>query len=231
MSTTKTGSHENGNIATGGSTINYTNINYYRDSYAAAATRQDFTQDPNKFTSPVLDALREVAPPLKSPSAEACGYSDRVAQLTVGNSTITTQEAANIIVGYGEWPEYCPDVDATAVDKPTRPDVSVNRFYTLSAKMWQKESKGWYWKFPDILTEKGVLVRTPNFITCIDRVFVSTSSVTLASSIKVHSLLHSCLSMWSLAWVLEINLQQLRILIIRPRNPGLMVLNCNTPTS
>nr|ATP75727.1 polyprotein [Coxsackievirus A5]ATP75729.1 polyprotein [Coxsackievirus A5]ATP75730.1 polyprotein [Coxsackievirus A5] len=163
VSTTKTGSHENGNIATGGSTINYTNINYYRDSYAAAATRQDFTQDPNKFTSPVLDALREVAPPLKSPSAEACGYSDRVAQLTVGNSTITTQEAANIVVGYGEWPEYCPDVDATAVDKPTRPDVSVNRFYTLSAKMWQKESKGWYWKFPDILTEKGVFGQNAQF--------------------------------------------------------------------
>nr|AWU78829.1 polyprotein [Coxsackievirus A5] len=163
VSTTKTGSHENGNIATGGSTINYTNINYYRDSYAAAATRQDFTQDPNKFTSPVLDVLREAAPPLKSPSAEACGYSDRVAQLTVGNSTITTQEAANIIVGYGEWPEYCPDVDATAVDKPTRPDVSVNRFYTLSAKMWQKESKGWYWKFPDILTEKGVFGQNAQF--------------------------------------------------------------------
>lgn len=156
VSTQKSGSHETGIAATEGSTINFTNINYYKDSYAASASKQDFTQDPAKFTSPVLDALREVAPPLKSPSVEACGYSDRVAQLTVGNSTITTQEAANIILAYGEWPEYCPDRDATAVDKPTRPDVSVNRFYTMSTQMWQDTSKGWYWKFPDVLTKTGV---------------------------------------------------------------------------
>nr|WAH67360.1 polyprotein [Coxsackievirus A12] len=163
VSTQKSGSHETSTFATEGSTINFTNINYYKDSYAASASRQDFTQDPSKFTSPILDALRETAPPLKSPSAEACGYSDRVAQLTVGNSTITTQEAANIVMGYGEWPEYCADTDATAVDKPTRPDVSVNRFYTLSAKMWDKSSKGWYWKFPDLLTQKGVFGQNAQF--------------------------------------------------------------------
>lgn len=166
VSTQKTGSHENQNVAANGSTINYTTINYYKESYAASATKQDFSQDPSKFTQPVVDALKETAPPLKSPSAEACGYSDRVAQLTVGNSTITTQEAANITVGYGEWPEYCPDTDATAVDKPTRPDVSVNRFYTLPAKLWTKEgtgSKGWYWKFPDVLTEKGVFGQNAQF--------------------------------------------------------------------
>nr|AWU78855.1 polyprotein [Coxsackievirus A8] len=156
VSTQKSGSHETGIAAAEGSTINFTNINYYKDSYAASASKQDFTQDPTKFTSPVLDTLREVAPPLKSPSVEACGYSDRVAQLTVGNSTITTQEAANIVLAYGEWPEYCPDRDATAVDKPTRPDVSVNRFYTMSTQMWQDTSKGWYWKFPDVLTKTGV---------------------------------------------------------------------------
>nr|AJC11330.1 polyprotein [Coxsackievirus A8]AJC11331.1 polyprotein [Coxsackievirus A8] len=156
VSTQKSGSHETSNVATEGSTINFTNINYYKDSYAASASKQDFTQDPTRFTSPVLDALREVAPPLKSPSVEACGYSDRVAQLTVGNSTITTQEAANIVLAYGEWPDYCPDKDATAVDKPTRPDVSVNRFYTMSTQMWQDTSKGWYWKFPDVLTKTGV---------------------------------------------------------------------------
>nr|QOK36407.1 polyprotein [Coxsackievirus A8] len=156
VSTQKSGSHETGIAATEGSTINFTNINYYKDSYAASASKQDFTQDPTRFTSPVLDTLREVAPPLKSPSVEACGYSDRVAQLTVGNSTITTQEAANIVLAYGEWPEYCPDRDATAVDKPTRPDVSVNRFYTMSTQMWQDTSKGWYWKFPDVLTKTGV---------------------------------------------------------------------------
>nr|AFR77804.1 polyprotein [Enterovirus A90] len=156
VSTQKTGSHENQNIAASGSTINYTTINYYKDSYAASAAKQDFSQDPSKFTQPVVDALKETAPPLKSPSAEACGYSDRVAQLTLGNSTITTQEAANITVGYGEWPEYSKDTEATAVDKPTRPDVSVNRFYTLPAKLWASNSKGWYWKFPDVLCELGV---------------------------------------------------------------------------
>nr|APC23163.1 polyprotein [enterovirus A124] len=156
VSTQKSGSHENTNFAAGGSTINYTTINYYKDSYAASANKQDFSQDPSKFTQPVVDALKEGAPVLKSPSAEACGYSDRVAQLTVGNSTITTQEAANITVGYGVWPEYSKDTEATAVDKPTRPDVSVNRFYTLGAKLWQTDSKGWYWKFPDVLTETGV---------------------------------------------------------------------------
>nr|6IIJ_B Chain B, VP2 [Coxsackievirus A10] len=98
-----------------------------------------------------------------SPSVEACGYSDRVAQLTVGNSSITTQEAANIVLAYGEWPEYCPDTDATAVDKPTRPDVSVNRFYTLDSKMWQENSTGWYWKFPDVLNKTGVFGQNAQF--------------------------------------------------------------------
>nr|YP_009483878.1 VP2 [Sichuan takin enterovirus] len=91
-----------------------------------------------------------------SPSAEACGYSDRVAQLTLGNSTITTQEAANITVGYGEWPSYLSDLDATAVDKTTKPGVSCDRFYTLPTKKWEDSSKGWEWKLPDALTELGV---------------------------------------------------------------------------
>nr|YP_003359166.1 1A (VP4) [Enterovirus J] len=65
VSTQKSGSHETGTYATGGSTINYTNINYYKDSYAASASRQDFSQDPSKFTKPVVDALTEAAVPLK----------------------------------------------------------------------------------------------------------------------------------------------------------------------
>nr|WAB71112.1 polyprotein [Coxsackievirus A14]SJK83376.1 polyprotein [Coxsackievirus A14] len=156
VSTQRTGSHETTNTVRDGSTLNFTNINYYRESYAAAANKHDMAQDPSKFTKPVLDILTEMAAPLQSPSAEACGYSDRVAQLTIGNSTITTQEAANVIVAYGEWPEYCRDTDATAVDKPTRPDVSVNRFYTLDTKDWEASSKGWYWKFPDVLAMTGV---------------------------------------------------------------------------
>nr|7QW9_D Chain D, Capsid protein VP4 [Coxsackievirus A6] len=65
VSAQKSGTHETGNIATEGSTINFTNINYYKDSYAASASRQDFTQDPTKFTSPVLDAIKEAAAPLQ----------------------------------------------------------------------------------------------------------------------------------------------------------------------
>nr|AUN27640.1 polyprotein [Coxsackievirus A16] len=163
VSTERCGSHENSNSASEGSTINYTTINYYKDAYAASAGRQDMSQDPKKFTDPVMDVMHEMASPLKSPSGEACGYSDRVAQLTIGNSAITTQEAANIVIAYGEWPEYCPDTDATAVDKPTRPEVSVNRFFTLDTKSWAKESKGWYWKFPDVLTEVGVFGQNAQF--------------------------------------------------------------------
>ncbi|AHY21611.1 polyprotein [Enterovirus sp.] len=156
VSRQESGNHQATSIASGGSTIHYTNINYYKDSYAAAANKQDFSQDPSKFTQPVVDVLKETAVPLKSPSAEACGYSDRVAQLTIGNSTITTQEAANIVVGYGEWPEYLRDDEATAVDKPTKPDVSANRFYTLPSKKWETNSTGWYWKLPDALCELGM---------------------------------------------------------------------------
>nr|ULF99594.1 MAG: polyprotein [Enterovirus sp.] len=150
------GSHTTGTYANGGSSINYTNINYYSHSASASQNKQDFSQDPSKFTQPVVDMMKEAAVPLKSPSAEACGYSDRVAQLTLGNSTITTQEAANITVAYGKWPSYLSDLDATAVDKTTQPGVSCDRFYTLPTKKWERDSKGWEWKLPDALTELGV---------------------------------------------------------------------------
>nr|QGH82161.1 polyprotein [Goat enterovirus] len=157
------GSHTTGTYATGGSSINYTNINYYSHSASASQNKQDFSQDPSKFTQPVVDMMRESAVPLKSPSAEACGYSDRVAQLTLGNSTITTQEAANITVAYGEWPSYLSDLDATAVDKTTKPGVSCDRFYTLPSKKWETDSKGWEWKLPDALTELGVFGQNSQF--------------------------------------------------------------------
>nr|BBC70736.1 polyprotein [Enterovirus G] len=150
------GSHTTGTYATGGSNIHYTNINYYSHSASASQNKQDLAQDPSKFTQPVVDVMKEAAVPLKSPSAEACGYSDRVAQLTLGNSTITTQEAANITVAYGEWPSYLSDLDATAVDKTTKPGVACDRFYTLPSKKWEQNSIGWEWKLPDALTELGV---------------------------------------------------------------------------
>nr|QLT57182.1 polyprotein [Enterovirus G] len=156
MSKNTAGSHTTVTQASGGSTIKYTNINYYSHSASASQNKQDITQDPSKFTQPVVDLMKESAVPLKSPSAEACGYSDRVAQLTLGNSTITTQEAANITVAYGEWPSYLSDLDATAVDKTTKPGVSCDRFYTLPGQKWENTSLGWEWKLPDALTELGV---------------------------------------------------------------------------
>nr|ALC74272.1 polyprotein [Enterovirus C96] len=156
VSSQKVGAHENTNVATGGSTVNYTTINYYKDSASNAASKQDFSQDPSKFTEPVKDIMLKSAPALNSPNVEACGYSDRVRQITLGNSTITTQEAANAVVAYGEWPSYIAPQEANPVDAPTEPDVSSNRFYTLESVQWNKESKGWWWKLPDCLKDMGL---------------------------------------------------------------------------
>ncbi|AER29982.1 polyprotein [Coxsackievirus A22] len=156
VSTQKSGSHENQNVAAGGSTINYTTINYYKDSASNSAAKQDFSQDPSKFTEPVKDIMIKTAPALNSPNIEACGYSDRVLQLTLGNSTITTQEAANAVVAYGEWPSFLNDKEANPVDAPTEPDASANRFYTLESITWEKSSRGWWWKLPDALKDMGM---------------------------------------------------------------------------
>nr|ANQ31688.1 polyprotein [Coxsackievirus B5] len=156
VSTQKTGAHETGLSASGNSIIHYTNINYYKDAASNSANRQDFTQDPGKFTEPVKDIMIKSMPALNSPSAEECGYSDRVRSITLGNSTITTQECANVVVGYGVWPTYLKDDEATAEDQPTQPDVATCRFYTLESVMWQQSSPGWWWKFPDALSNMGL---------------------------------------------------------------------------
>lgn len=157
------GSHTTGTYATGGSNINYTNINYYSNSASASQNKQDFTQDPSKFTQPIADVIKEGAVPLKSPSAEACGYSDRVAQLTLGNSSITTQEAANIVVGYGVWPRGITPIEATAVDRPTEPGTSCERFYTLQTLKWVPNWNGHYFKLPDCLNDVGMFGQNAQF--------------------------------------------------------------------
>ncbi|AAC00531.1 coxsackievirus B1 polyprotein [Coxsackievirus B1] len=156
VSTQKTGAHETGLNASGNSIIHYTNINYYKDAASNSANRQDFTQDPGKFTEPVKDIMIKSMPALNSPSAEECGYSDRVRSITLGNSTITTQECANVVVGYGVWPEYLKDNEATGEDQPTQPDVATCRFYTLESVQWMKNSAGWWWKLPDALSQMGL---------------------------------------------------------------------------
>ncbi|AAC63944.2 polyprotein precursor [Echovirus E1] len=156
VSTQKTGAHETSLSATGNSIIHYTNINYYKDAASNSANRQDFTQDPGKFTEPMKDVMIKTLPALNSPTVEECGYSDRVRSITLGNSTITTQECANVVVGYGEWPEYLSDNEATAEDQPTQPDVATCRFYTLDSVQWENGSPGWWWKFPDALRDMGL---------------------------------------------------------------------------
>ncbi|EHG1123070.1 hypothetical protein J4K73_004392, partial [Salmonella enterica subsp. enterica serovar Paratyphi A] len=148
------GTHENGVTASNGSVIKYFNINYYKDSASSGLSRQDFSQDPSKFTQPLVDTLTN--PALMSPSVEACGYSDRLKQITIGNSTITTQDSLHTVLAYGEWPTYLSDIDATSVDKPTHPETSADRFYTLDSVEWQVGSHGWWWKLPDALKDMGV---------------------------------------------------------------------------
>ncbi|ABF51181.1 polyprotein [rhinovirus B35] len=156
VSTQKSGSHENQNILTNGSHQTFTVINYYKDAASSSSASQSFSMDPSKSTEPVKDLMLKGAPALNSPNVEACGYSDRVQQITLGNSTITTQEAANAVVCYAEWPEYLSDDDASDVNKTSKPDTSVCRFYTLDSKTWQQDSKGWCWKLPDALKDMGV---------------------------------------------------------------------------
>ncbi|ACK37386.1 polyprotein [rhinovirus B42] len=156
VSTQKSGSHENQNILTNGSNQTFTVINYYKDAASSSSAGQSLSMDPSKFTEPVKDIMLKGAPALNSPNIEACGYSDRVEQITLGNSTITTQEAANSIVAYGEWPSFLSDVDASDVNKTTKPDTSACRFYTLDSKTWSQSSKGWCWKLPDALKDMGI---------------------------------------------------------------------------
>lgn len=148
------GSHETMIHAGTGAVVKYFNVNYYKDAASSGLTKQDFSQDPSKFTQPVADVLTN--PALMSPSVEACGFSDRLKQITIGNSTITTQDAVNTIVAYGEWPSYLSDLDATSVDKPTHPETSSDRFYTLRSVEWTGSSEGWWWKLPDCLKDMGI---------------------------------------------------------------------------
>nr|UBI50764.1 polyprotein [rhinovirus A30] len=150
------GTHSTQNSVSNGSSLNYFNINYFKDAASNGASKLDFTQDPSKFTDPVKDVLEKGIPTLQSPTVEACGYSDRIIQITRGDSTITSQDVANAVVAYGVWPHYLSSKDATAIDKPSRPDTSSNRFYTLKSITWSSASKGWWWKLPDALRDMGI---------------------------------------------------------------------------
>lgn len=132
---------------------NVYNINYYGSDYATANAGASTAMDPSAFTKPVADVLS--GPALKSPTVEECGYSDRIVQLTMGNSTITTQEAANAVVAYGEWPDYVDGL-GEAVDKSTQPGPAVDRFYTLDSASWTTTYKGTCYRLPGCLADMGM---------------------------------------------------------------------------
>ncbi|APA29023.1 polyprotein [enterovirus K2] len=136
-----------------GGNVTYATYNVYGDTYAQSSTAAKFDQDPKPFTDSAVD-MSKVA--LASPTVEECGYSDRLMQMTLGNSTITTQESAHVICAYKRWPTRLSPSEATAIDMPTYPDVAVNRFYTLASEDWTKTSKGWFWRFPGCLKDVGL---------------------------------------------------------------------------
>lgn len=152
-------SHQTGNTSSGlranaGGNIQY--INYYGSVSANAWNPSSAVMDPEKFTKPMADVVGAAAgPALKSPTVEECGYSDRIMQITAGNSAITTQEAANAVVAYGRWPGYYEGA-AEAIDLPTKPGVSCDRFYTLDSFSWTKTSKAWLVHLPGALAQYGV---------------------------------------------------------------------------
>uniref|UniRef100_A0AAU7E2L7 Genome polyprotein n=1 Tax=Taphozous bat picornavirus TaxID=3141909 RepID=A0AAU7E2L7_9VIRU len=133
---------------------NVTQINYYGAHYAAASANSAAQLDPDRFTRPI-QALVESGPALKSPTVEECGYSDRILQITSGNSTITTQEAAAAVVAYGVWPETDPGV-GEAIDAQSTPGPSVERFYTMDSVQWTNNWKGYFYRLPAAIADLGV---------------------------------------------------------------------------
>nr|AWK02675.1 polyprotein [Rhinolophus picornavirus] len=132
---------------------NITQINYYGSDYSQAHAAAQNNMDPEKFTKPLTDLATGTA--LKSPTVEEMGYSDRIMQITSGNSTITTQEAANAVVAYGVWPDTTVEV-GEAIDKPTIPGPACDRFYTLDSIQWTTGWTGTGYELPGCLTDLGM---------------------------------------------------------------------------
>nr|NP_740480.1 capsid protein 1B [Porcine sapelovirus 1] len=98
-----------------------------------------------------------------APDKEEEGYSDRLMQLTAGNSCITTQEAAKAVVAYGQWPSY--NIDAGEhLDLATTPGTSVDRFYTFDSLQWTDTQIGeWSLPLPGGLMDTGVFGQNLRF--------------------------------------------------------------------
>ncbi|AVX29480.1 polyprotein [Marmot sapelovirus 2] len=134
---------------------NITQINYYGSDYSMAKADPTNNMDPSAFTKPAVELMAMAGPALKSPTVEECGYSDRIIQLTSGNSAITTQEAANAVVAYGVWPEHSVGV-GEAVDQLTEPGPAVERFYTLNSVSWTTAWTGVQYRLPGALADLGM---------------------------------------------------------------------------
>ncbi|BBO00640.1 polyprotein [Sapelovirus B] len=141
-----------------------TNINYYGSDYSQAYNPSQQHMDPEQFTKPVTEIAGTLkGPALKSPNVEEAGYSDRLMQLTAGNSCITTQEAAKAVVAYGMWPTY--NIDAgEALDLDTKPGPSCDRFYTFDSLDWGNTQYGeWVCPLPGALMDTGVFGQNLRF--------------------------------------------------------------------
>lgn len=151
VAASKTSSGNKHQVAHAGGNI--TQINYYGSDYSQAHAAAQNNMDPEKFTKPLADLAGGVA--LKSPTVEELGYSDRIQQITSGNSTITTQEASNAVVAYGVWPHDQSEV-GEAIDNPTVPGPSCDRFYTLDSIQWTTGWTGTGYELPGCLTDLGM---------------------------------------------------------------------------
>uniref|UniRef100_A0AAU7E278 Genome polyprotein n=1 Tax=Eidolon bat picornavirus TaxID=3141876 RepID=A0AAU7E278_9VIRU len=142
---------------------NITQINYYGTDHTQAYNPTQQTMDPGQFTKPIADVAASMAgPTLKSPTVEEMGYSDRLMQLTAGQTCITTQEAATAIVAYGQWPRELKNT-GEAVDKPTRPGPACDRFYTLDSFYWTKSSNSWALPLPGAMSDTGIFGQNLRF--------------------------------------------------------------------
>nr|YP_009118281.1 VP2 [rabbit kobuvirus] len=91
-----------------------------------------------------------------SPNVEELGYSDRILQLTMGNSSITTQECANAVVAYSHWPSKSKGM-GEAIDKSTEPGPAASRFYTLDSHEWTAGGfSGVAFRFPECIQNLGM---------------------------------------------------------------------------
>ncbi|AIF74261.1 polyprotein [diresapivirus B1] len=158
VQTNSAGSNTASISAGGGVTMNFygsTHSNAYNEAKSQLSGFLDKTDVKSKekkskngktILGSLLDKIPKI-PKLLDPTVEEMGYSDRLLQLTKGNSTVTTQEAADALVAYGEYPSK--HTTGEAIDMETYPGVAVERFYVIGTYEWTNVlAINSYWSFP-----------------------------------------------------------------------------------